>query len=93
MHICVVSGTLPKDSKLTQGDEVPLIIILTVCAVGMVLLGLNVLLILYLIRRRKRKQQKGQQMHQQLQQQHATKGMSMATNNPQWQLPADLSLV
>ncbi|XP_064650915.1 nephrin-like isoform X3 [Lineus longissimus] len=56
---CSTSSIPPKDEQIAQGDEVPLLIIVAVCAVAMVVLGLNVCLILYLIRRRKRKMQKG----------------------------------
>nr|QRF78294.1 Nephrin [Lineus viridis] len=56
---CSTSSIPPKDEQKAQGDEVPLLIIVAVCAVAMIVLGLNVCLILYLIRRRKRKMQKG----------------------------------
>ncbi|CAH1796696.1 unnamed protein product [Owenia fusiformis] len=51
------SSMLPDTTTAdySKGDDVPLIIILCVSIIGMVLLGLNVLLILYLIRRRRRK--------------------------------------
>ncbi|XP_074653019.1 nephrin-like [Tubulanus polymorphus] len=50
------STEIPKDEQLTStADEVPMLIILVICAVALVLLGLNVLLILYLVRRRNRR--------------------------------------
>jgi len=45
-------------TKILVGDDVPLIIILTVCIVGMLLLALNILLILFFIRRRRKKSEK-----------------------------------
>jgi len=41
------------------GEDIPLIIILTICAVGLLVLALNIILILFFIRRRKKKLEKG----------------------------------
>ncbi len=49
----------PYTGLSKHGDNMPLIIILTVSIIGMILLGLNVLLILFFIRRRRKKMEKG----------------------------------
>ena len=42
-----------------SGDDVPLIIILTVCVIGMLLVAVNILLIPFFVRRRNKKLEKG----------------------------------
>ncbi len=63
-HLRCVCGFLFVAAPLIEdhpSDDVPLIIILTVSIIGMILLALNVLLILFFIRRnRRRKMEKGQ---------------------------------
>ncbi|XP_013380213.1 nephrin isoform X1 [Lingula anatina] len=57
--IVKTSSTMPTGpSALGTADEVPLIIILSVCIVGVVLLACNVLLIIFFVRRRRRKMEK-----------------------------------
>ncbi|ELU18150.1 hypothetical protein CAPTEDRAFT_184830 [Capitella teleta] len=56
--IARTSAVAPATESSTP-DDVPLIIILTVSILGMVLLGLNVLLILFFIRRRRKNKDRG----------------------------------
>lgn len=56
MSMCSAIAPLVEEGPT---DDVPLIIILTVCIVGIILVGLNVLLILFFIRRRRKKLDKG----------------------------------
>ena len=56
MIVCAAYAPL-EDGR--SGDDVPLIIILTVCIIGMILVAVNILLILFFVRRRKKKLEKG----------------------------------
>ena len=57
---CCVSIAVVAPLSAEGANDTPLIIILTVCIIGLLLLALNILLILYFIRRRKRKLEKGE---------------------------------